>query len=404
MKYERSQEKNHEVLDNFDKQCQEPGNVLMQQVLDTVSSIRNLSADELSAAANHSNQTTLCLYHMSADNISTVQIAPKDLNKIVVGNENSEIVMWDFDLVDELQYYSTRAYKHLNRVPVRRVISKIDFNFADYNSLIDKAGPDSEVSLDKIEHSTRQIHNQVTPQVLRGHSKTVYEMSFVNNSSLLLSASGDKTIRAWDTNSTACLAVYEGHIHSIWTIDSNQSGSFVSSGRDGNALLWDVERTVPLRVYCGHDLDVNMVRFHPNCNYLATASADKMIILWDVNQVRQVRMFSGHRSAVSCIQFSSCGKYLASASHDGAVRLWDISQGKCVTELVHHRDMIRSLAFASNESAIASCGAHFSEVFIWNNPIKNLSRLVFESNILLIKHVCLITGLITIYLIHNSHN
>ena len=60
---------------------------------------------------------------------------------------------------------------------------------------------------------------------------------------------------------------------------------------DKTAKLWHVEHTHHLRVYAGHEQDVDVVQFHPNCNYVATGSSDKTIRLWshsDANMVRKL--------------------------------------------------------------------------------------------------------------------
>ncbi len=60
-------------------------------------------------------------------------------------------------------------------------------------------------------------------------------------------------------------------------------GSMVRSAR-----LWHLEYTHPLRVYAGHERDVDAVRFHPNCNYLATGSVDRTVRLWSHADAKMV--------------------------------------------------------------------------------------------------------------------
>lgn len=334
---------------------------VMNELLSSIDYVQNLFYCDVNNERATASQTLVCLYEMLSEKVSSVAVS-KNLTKIVGGTEDSEIILWDFDLVDNLQYYSARVYKHWKRIPVRRVPSSVDFKFIDNNEIENGVGEKEEEN---------SVSESVQPIVFRGHSKAVYDLSFVPDSSVLLSASGDTTIRAWDSNSGSCLGLYQGHSNSIWTIDSNKSGCFLSGSRDGTAFMWDIERTIPLRIYCGHLLDINQIKFHPNSNYLATASADKNIILWDINQVRQVRMFCGHTAQVNTILFSSCGKYLASASSDCSVRLWDISQGRCIAEMLEHRDDIRNITFSAKENLLASCGSNEPVVNIWDRPIFN---------------------------------
>ena len=59
---------------------------------------------------------------------------------------------------------------------------------------------------------------------------------------------------------------------------------------DKTAMLWQLEYTHPIRMYAGHDADVDIVKFHPNCNYVATASADKTVRLWSHADAKMVNI------------------------------------------------------------------------------------------------------------------
>jgi WD40 repeat protein len=58
---------------------------------------------------------------------------------------------------------------------------------------------------------------------------------------------------------------------------------FATASHDGSARLWSTDRGASLRVFVGHLSDVNVVRIHPNCAYVGTASSDKSARLFDVN-------------------------------------------------------------------------------------------------------------------------
>ena len=57
---------------------------------------------------------------------------------------------------------------------------------------------------------------------------------------------------------------------------------------DRTAKLWHIEYTHPLRVYAGHEQDGDVVKFHPNCNYVATGGSDKTIRLWSHSDAKMV--------------------------------------------------------------------------------------------------------------------
>ena len=187
------------------------------------------------------NDLLICQFNIANPSISSVAMS-RNLSKIAAGTEASQIIFWDFDLVDQLQYYSSRVVRHWNRIPVRKVASSIDFRFLDLRHIAGNLEQKEEVHVDlendadhfevNVKHhyynQTDDDDGELEPMVFLGHSKAIYEMCFAQpEDAILLSCSGDSTIRSWDTGSGACLSVYQGHSQSVWTVDSNNSGSCV---------------------------------------------------------------------------------------------------------------------------------------------------------------------------------
>ena len=55
------------------------------------------------------------------------------------------------------------------------------------------------------------------------------------------------------------------------------------------------------------------VKFHPNCNYVATGSSDRSVRLWTLQDGKSVRLMHGHRGTIMSLAFSPNGNFLASA-------------------------------------------------------------------------------------------
>jgi transcription initiation factor TFIID subunit 5 len=180
------------------------------------------------------------------------------------------------------------------------------------------------------------------------------------------------------------------HIHSL--LSSPVGDFFASASMDHTAKIWSTDRIFPLRSLIGHLSDVNVsailrtllpaktfvfqvVKYHPNGNYLATGSSDRTIRMWDAQQGQTVRLFQrGHKAGIYALAFSPCGKYLASAGNcrlfilvvrfhfldageDFDILVWDLSSGKVCKELKGHTAIVHSLAF-NDDSCMLASGRH----------------------------------------------
>lgn len=108
------------------------------------------------------------------------------------------------------------------------------------------------------------------------------------------------------------------------------------------------------------------VRFHPNVNYIATASGDKTCRLWDTQTGQSVRLLTRHKSPVMAIAFSPNGRYLASGCTSGDVSLWDLGSGRRLKYFESaHTQTITSLSFSECSGILVSAGMD-SCVKVWD--------------------------------------
>ncbi|KAI6655939.1 Transcription initiation factor TFIID subunit 5-like isoform X1 [Oopsacas minuta] len=219
--------------------------------------------------------------------------------------------------------------------------------------LADLPQTNEDCTFDQIidESSTKEV------QVLLGHTGPVFSTCFSPDSSLLISASEDGTVRLWSLHTFTQLVCYRGHVFPVWSVEFSPLGFyFASSSHDTTLRIWSTDQILPVRVLAGHYSDVDVCKFHPNGNYIASGSSDRTVRLWDVLDGKCVRIFTGHKGTVHTLAFSTDGKCLASAGRDNRVLVWDIPSGGMMVELKGHAGCVYSLAFSRDDNILASGG------------------------------------------------
>ncbi|KAK6527333.1 hypothetical protein TWF281_010518 [Arthrobotrys megalospora] len=126
--------------------------------------------------------------------------------------------------------------------------------------------------------------------------------------------------------------------------------------------LWDAAagkllqtNTRPLQTINSRVDAVSIVKFSPDCNFLALGSDNSTIRLWNITGATLAPMFQtlgGHNYNVRALVFSSDSKLLASASWQ-EVKIWDIATGVSLQTLGDYAD-IYSIAFSRNDKFLAS--------------------------------------------------
>ncbi|KAK6186954.1 hypothetical protein SNE40_006210 [Patella caerulea] len=206
------------------------------------------------------------------------------------------------------------------------------------------------------EDSTTNRKKDVETLKMRGHNGAVYKTCFTHDSQYLLSSSQDTTVRLWDMTSHSNVVLYRGHSSSVWSLDISPLGYFASCSQDRTAKLWCLDRNYPIRSFVGHTYDVDVVKFHPNGNYIATGSGDKTVRLWSVQDGRSVRLLQGHHGSILAMAFSPNGEFLASAGEDRRIKIWDLSSGSLFKEFRGHSDTVYDLSFNQQSTLLASGG------------------------------------------------
>jgi WD domain, G-beta repeat len=110
----------------------------------------------------------------------------------------------------------------------------------------------------------------------------------------------------------------------------------IAWGGGGTAAIWNSRRTARPLELIGHAGTVLDVRFSPDGETLATASADGTARIWSAESGVPIATLFGHGNWVTRLAFSPDGSTLATASDDRTVRLWEAATGRPLATLAGH--------------------------------------------------------------------
>ena len=208
-----------------------------------------------------------------------------------------------------------------------------------------------------------QGKNQVG--VLKGHTAWIYSVIFSPDGKMLVSGSGDETVRLWDVEEQRQVGLLQ-HGNYVYSVAFSPDGEILASlnPEDKAVYLWDVEEKKQVDLL-QHENQVNSIAFSPDGELLALGSSDKVVRLWDIQEQKQIGLLLGHTGAVGSVAFNSDGKILASGSVDKTIRLWDVQEQKQIG-LLRPPNSVRSVAFGPDGKTLASLSPGDKTVRLWN--------------------------------------
>ncbi|KAK4081539.1 uncharacterized protein Triagg1_2280 [Trichoderma aggressivum f. europaeum] len=209
-------------------------------------------------------------------------------------------------------------------------------------------------------------------KTLEGHQGCVSSAVFSPNSSLIASASKDKTIRLWNVNTGECIEEFKGHSESVKSVVfSHDSLSVLSGSQDTTVRLWCIDTGECVHTFEGHNSSVISVAFSRDSSFAASASSDNVIRLWRVDTSECVHIL-GIPGKDGDHQISS------SSSEDGTIRLWHNNSDNDVQKFDDYSNKVLPLQRSETSSNIQETTGHSD--FIGNMTVSHDSSLVATSS------------------------
>jgi WD40 repeat protein len=254
--------------------------------------------------------------------------------------------------------------------------------FGSDGSLVVTALEDSTARIWRLEDSSRTagcfgwrrlalrratIVNEIA--VLHGHREPIRCATFSSDSSLIVTASGDQTVRIWDAATGIGVAVLRGHDSSVHSVAFGPDGRrIITASDDGSARIWKIPNLIA--VLSGHDDTVSSAAYSPDGSRIVTGSWDRTACIWAAQTAERIAVLSGHGGPVRAAAFSPDGSRIVTASDDKTVRVWDSAAAKGIAILRGHDHTVCSAAFSADGKRVVTASRD-DTVRIWDVETAN---------------------------------
>ncbi|KAK1391383.1 Pre-mRNA-processing factor 19 [Heracleum sosnowskyi] len=206
---------------------------------------------------------------------------------------------------------------------------------------------------------------------LSGHSEKVTCVKFANKGELVVTGSGDNSVRVWkksEKGSYEFKGIFDHHTAEVRAVTIHPSQKyFVTAALDRTWQLYDLSSES--RVACGMGSEsFSTAVFHPDGHIFGTCATGTckrdlgLVRFWDVAIQDEILNIDAHKgSEVTSIAFSENGYTLATAARDG-VKLWDLRFLRTMETLpsFDKNTRKRSVDFDHSGKYLATGGAHIS--------------------------------------------
>lgn len=171
----------------------------------------------------------------------------------------------------------------------------------------------------------------------QGHFNNMASLAYSPDGQYVATGGDDGKVKVWNTNSGLCFVTFTEHTSSVTTVTFTSSGFvIVSASLDGTVRAFDLHRYRNFRTFTSpRPAQFSSLAVDVSGELVSAGAQDSFeIFLWSMQTGRLLEVLGGHEGPVSCLCFSPVQSILASASWDRTIRLWDMLDSWQVKETI----------------------------------------------------------------------
>lgn len=289
-----------------------------------------------------------------------------DNNFFVSASWNALIQIWNIDSKKNITVHSTKTTAHHDRI--MGIASFPLSSSSASSSILATASIDRTAKLWKVNTTPNDPNTTTTNTIeelftLKGHQARLCKTAFHPSGKHVFTTSFDTSWRLWDVQTSQELLLQDGHDKETFGIGVHPDGSLVSITDFGGVVqLWDLRSGKSVLHFLGHAKRVLCSEFHPNGIQLTTAGDDGTIRAWDLRKRASLAIIPAHSNLISQIRYFATGDVFATCSFDSTCRLWSTRDWTMLNTLQGHEGKVAGVDFIANNDAANDKQSLFSVV------------------------------------------
>ena len=190
----------------------------------------------------------------------------------------------------------------------------------------------------------------------------------------LFSASWDKTARAWDISTSACIAIFKGHEAALWSVlpIGDSEVRVITASADRTIKLWSGEKCE--RTYTGHADVVRDLALVGDVGCFLSCSNDSTVRMWQLDG-ECLRILRVSETFVYGVAVLPSGEWLT-CSEDRTIRVWSGLKDECVQSIAHPAT-VWACAAMPNGDVIAGCAD--GKAYVWTRVPSRCAGLELQA-------------------------
>ena len=156
-----------------------------------------------------------------------------------------------------------------------------------------------------------------------GFDEDIFTLAFSKNGDHIITVSGDRKVRKWDSVNCRALMVYngDGFDHAAY-LPNGKLVLFQALNNQRSLKLMDAESGKEMALITGGQSEINSATFSFDGNRLITIGADGNLKIWDVASGQELLTLKGSASELSALGLAPNGTIIAAGGNNGTINIW----------------------------------------------------------------------------------